>query len=43
MRVPRRFNRLVMLWPWLWHTVGPAFGDRLENRRLVYLMFFAAA
>lgn len=43
MRVPMRFNRLVMLRPWLWHTAGPAFGDRLENGRLVYLMFFAAA
>ena len=42
MRVPMRFNRLVMLRPWLWHTAGPAFGDRLENGRLVYLMFFAA-
>src|SRR5690606_2888585 len=43
MRVPMRFNRLVMLRPWLWHTAGPAFGDGLENGRLVYLMFFAAA
>jgi uncharacterized protein DUF6445 len=43
MRVPMRFNRLVLLRPWLWHTAGPAFGDRLENGRLVYLMFFAAA
>jgi hypothetical protein len=43
MRVPMRFNRLVLLRPWLWHTAGPAFGDRIENGRLVYLMFFAAA
>ena len=43
MQVPMRFNRLLMLRPWLWHTAGPAFGDRLENGRLVYLMFFAAA
>lgn len=42
MRVPMRFNRLIILRPWLWHTAGPAFGDRLENGRLVYLMFFAA-
>ena len=42
MRVPMRFNRLVLLRPWLWHTAGPAFGDRPENGRLVYLMFFAA-
>lgn len=43
MRVPMRFNRLVLLRPWLWHTAGPAFGDRIENGRLVYLMFFDAA
>ena len=43
MQAPMRFNRLVLLRPWLWHTAGPAFGDRMENGRLVYLMFFAAA
>ena len=42
-QVPMRFNRLILLRPWLWHTAGPAFGDRLENGRLVYLMFFASA
>ncbi len=42
-RVPMRFNRLVLLRPWLWHTAGENFGDTLENGRLVYLMFFAAA
>lgn len=40
MNVPMRFNRLVLLRPWLWHTAGPGFGDSLENGRLVYLMFF---
>ena len=43
MTAPMRFNRLVLLRPWLWHTAGQAFGDRMENGRLVYLMFFAAA
>ena len=43
MSVPMRFNRLVLLRPWLWHTAGVGFGDRAENGRLVYLMFFAAA
>ena len=43
MQVSMRFNRLVLLRPWLWHTAGPTFGDRLENGRLVYLMFFASA
>ncbi len=43
MQVPMRFNRLVLLRPWLWHTAGDGFGDTLENARLVYLMFFASA
>ncbi|OOG40194.1 DUF6445 family protein [Rhodanobacter sp. C05] len=43
MQVPMRFNRLVLLRPWLWHTAGPSFGDSMENGRLVYLMFFASA
>lgn len=41
--VPMRFNRLLLLRPWLWHTAGPGFGDRPENGRLIYLMFFKAA
>jgi hypothetical protein len=40
MTVPMRYNRLVLLRPWLWHTSGPGFGDSAENGRLVYLMFF---
>lgn len=40
MRVPMKFNRLVLLRPWLWHTASPGFGDSLETGRLVYLMFF---
>ena len=43
MVVPMRFNRLVLLRPWLFHTSGPGFGDRIENGRLVYLMFFGRA
>lgn len=43
MRVPMRFNRLVLFRPWLWHTAGENFGDRPENARLVYLMFFGCA
>lgn len=42
MRVPMRYNRLVLLRPWFWHTAGEGFGDCLENGRLVYLMFFGA-
>lgn len=40
MRVPMRFNRLVLLRPWLWHNAGPSFGDCLENGRLIHLSFF---
>ena len=40
MSVPMRFNRLLLLRPWLFHTAGPGFGDCPENGRLVYLMFF---
>ncbi len=42
MEVPMRFNRLILLRPWLWHTAGRAFGDSAENARLVYLMFFGS-
>ena len=40
MRVPMRFNRLILFRPWLWHTAGPGFGDRRETGRLVHLLFF---
>lgn len=40
MMLPMKFNRLVLLRPFLFHTAGPGFGDRPENGRLVYLMFF---
>ena len=29
---PMKFNRLVLLRPWLWHTAGPGFGDRPRER-----------
>ncbi len=41
-RVPMRFNRLILLRPWLWHTAGESFGSTLHDARLVYLMFFAS-
>lgn len=43
MQIPMRFNRLILLRPWLWHTAGPGFGDSIENGRLVYLLFFESA
>ena len=42
MRIPMRYNRLILLRPWLWHTAGESFGDSIENGRLVHLMFFAS-
>jgi hypothetical protein len=41
MTVPMRFNRLILLRPWLWHTAGMSFGTSNENCRLVQLFFFA--
>jgi len=43
MTVPMRFNRLILFQPHYWHTAGPAFGDCVENGRLIYLMFFNIA
>lgn len=43
MEVPMRFNRLVLLRPWLWHTAGPGFGRGLDDGRLIYVMFFLPA
>ncbi len=41
MRVPMRFNRLILFSPWLFHNSGVPFGTTPENGRLVQLMFFA--
>ncbi|MCA1749943.1 MAG: DUF6445 family protein [Parasphingopyxis sp.] len=43
MRVPARFNRLILFSPWMFHNAGPGFGGDAETGRLVCLMFFAAA
>lgn len=43
MRVPMRFNRLILLSPWEFHNAAPGFGDTPENGRLVQLLFFDAA
>jgi hypothetical protein len=40
---PMRFNRLILFSPWMFHNSSVGFGDRPENGRLVYLMFFAPA
>jgi hypothetical protein len=38
--IPMRFNRLVLLRPWFWHTACPGFGNSVENGRLIQVMFF---
>lgn len=43
LNVPMRYNRLLLLRPWQWHTAGPGFGTSLEDGRLVFLLFYARA
>jgi len=43
MTLPMRFNRAVLYRPWLWHSAGEAFGDQLENGRLIQLLAFEPA
>jgi hypothetical protein len=41
LRVPARFNRLLLFSPWQFHNAAPGFGTTPENARLVMLLFFA--
>jgi hypothetical protein len=41
MRVPARFNRLLLFSPWQFHNAAPGFGMAPEDSRLVMLLFFA--
>ena len=43
MRVPMRFNRLVLFSPWQFHNAAPGFGTNAESARLVMLLFFGRA
>lgn len=38
--VPYRYNRLIMFRPWMFHSPGPAFGDAVENCRLIQTFFW---
>lgn len=40
MRVPARFNRLLLFSPWQFHNAAPGFGASAEDARLVMLLFF---
>lgn len=39
--VPYKYNRMVMFRPWMFHSPGPAFGDTLENSRLIQTFFWS--
>jgi len=41
MRVPARFNRLLLFSPWQFHNAASGFGREAEDARLVMLLFFA--
>ncbi len=43
MRVPMRFNRLVLFSPWQFRNAAPGFGTDAESARLVMLLFFGRA
>lgn len=37
--IPYKYNRLVLFRPWLLHSPGHAFGDSLDNCRIVQTLF----
>lgn len=41
LRVPARFNRLLLFSPWQFHNAAPGFGTAPDDARLVMLLFFA--
>lgn len=43
LRIPARFNRLLLFSPWQFHNAAPGFGSTAEDARLVMLLFFAPA
>lgn len=40
LRIPARFNRLLLFSPWQFHDAAPGFGTTSEDSRLVMLLFF---
>ena len=43
LRIPARFNRLLLFSPWQFHNAAPGFGRTPEDARLVMLLFFGVA
>jgi hypothetical protein len=39
--IPYRYNRLVLFRPWMFHSPGPAFGDKIEDCRLIQTFFWS--
>ncbi|PCJ46523.1 MAG: hypothetical protein COA74_13585 [Gammaproteobacteria bacterium] len=39
--VPMKFNRLVLFRPWFYHNAGESFGDKPQNGRLIYPLFYS--
>lgn len=37
--IPYKYNRLVLFRPWMLHSPGPAFGDTLDDCRIVQTLF----
>lgn len=42
LRIPARFNRLLLFSPWQFHNAAPGFGTSADDARLVMLLFFGA-
>lgn len=42
LRIPARFNRLLLFSPWQFHNAAPGFGTTADDARLVMLLFFGA-
>lgn len=40
MRIPMKFNRLILFSPWLFHNSAPGFGNSAEDGRLICTLFF---
>lgn len=41
--IPFKYNRIVLFRPWLFHSPGIAFGDNLDNCRLIQTFFLKYA
>ena len=42
MRVPMKYNRLILFRPWYYHNAGPSFGSTPETARLILPLFYVS-